>query len=131
MGSSSQTPISVRVVQALFFLNAAIWLLFGVSSLVRLSNGNPDRAITGWIVAILMFGNAGAMLWSGVGIGKQQKRFYYLAVVVLTVNIILTVTDEFGIPDFITLMIDIVLFGLLIATRKRYSHPSDGVSQPR
>ena len=125
MERSSKALDSVRVAQALFFLNAVIWLVLGVVSLVRMTNGNPDHTITAWIVAILMFGNAGAMLWSGVGIGKQQKRFYYLAVAVLIVNIILTVTDQFGILDLITLVIDLALFGLLIATRKRYSNPPD------
>jgi len=122
MRSLSRAPTAVIAAQALFFLNAAIWLLFGVFSLVRMATRNPDQAMTVWIVAILMFGNAGAMLWAGVGLGKQQKRFYYLAILVLAVNILLTVTDQFGIFDFITLMMDAVLLGLLIATRKRYSH---------
>jgi lysylphosphatidylglycerol synthetase-like protein (DUF2156 family) len=116
--SSIRNP--VRVAQALFFLNAAIWCLFGVSSLVRMTGDHPDRTVTAWMVAMLMFGNAGAMLWSGVGIGKRQKRFYYLAVAVLIVNIVLTVTDEFGILDMVTLVIDVLLLGLLIVNRKRY-----------
>lgn len=120
MSSLSKALNPVRVAQALFFLNAAIWLLLGVSSLIRMTGDNPDRAVTAWIVASLMFGNVGAMLWSGVGIGKRQKRFYYLAVVVLIVNIVLTVTDEFGVLDFVTLVIDLLLLGLLIANRKRY-----------
>ena len=129
MESSSKAPNSVMVAQALFFLNAAIWSLFGVASLVRIANRNPDHAITVWIIAMLMFGNAGAMLWAGVGIGKQQKRFFYLAVAVLAINIILTVTDQFGLLDLITLIFDLVLLGLLIATRKRYSHPPETMSQ--
>ena len=36
------------------------------------------------------------------------------------VNLVLTVTDEFGLLDFITLVIDAVLFGILIVTRARY-----------
>ena len=126
MERSSKALDSVRVAQALFFLNAVIWLVLGVVSLVRMTNGNPDHAITAWIVSILMFGNAGAMLWSGVGIGRQQKWFYYLAIAVLIVNIVLTVTDQFGALDLITLVIDLALFGLLIATRRRYLNPSDG-----
>ncbi|MCX6029164.1 MAG: hypothetical protein NT169_07650 [Chloroflexi bacterium] len=120
MESPSQTPYIVRAAQAVFFLNAAIWLQFGVLSLIRMAGGSPDRAITAGIVAILMFGNVAAMLLCGVGLGKQQKRFYYLAVAVLVVNILLTVTDQFGVLDFITLVIDVGLLALLIATRSRY-----------
>jgi hypothetical protein len=60
MVSSPKVLNSVKVAQALFFLNAAIWLSFGVLSLVRMAGRNPDQAITGWIVAIFMFGNVGA-----------------------------------------------------------------------
>jgi hypothetical protein len=76
-----------------------------------------------------MSGNAAAMLGSGFRLGKQQKRFYYFALAALVVNTILTLTDEYGIFDFITLIIDAGLWGLLIADRKRYSHPSSRVVQ--
>lgn len=114
---------SVRAAQVLFFLNAAIWLAFGVWSLVRLGRGSAHQTLTLWIVAILMFGNVGAMLLSGVGLGSRQRRFFWLAVAVLAVNIVLTVTDEFGIFDALTLALDLALLGLLVAGRKQYAAP--------
>ncbi|MCJ7530451.1 MAG: hypothetical protein MUO64_05400 [Anaerolineales bacterium] len=68
-----------------------------------------------------MFANACVMFWIGRDIRKQNKQFYYLAIVVLTITIVLTVIDEFGIFDFITLIIHLGLLGLLITTRTRYS----------
>lgn len=68
----------VKVARALFLMNAAIWILFGVSSLTRTGNSIANHASAVWIISILMFGNALVMLWTGVGIGKQGKRFYYL-----------------------------------------------------
>jgi lysylphosphatidylglycerol synthetase-like protein (DUF2156 family) len=109
----------------LFFLNAVIWLLFGVYTLANMAGRYPGQSMTVWIVGILMLGNCAAMLLCGVGLGKHQKRFFYLALVVLAVNIVLTVTDEFGIFDLITLLIDLALLGLLIATRNEHFHPSD------
>jgi len=73
-----------------------------------------------WVLAGLMAGNAGAMLLIGWGLAKQKKGFFYLAVVVLAANIVLTVTDEFGLFDLMVLLIDLVLLVLLIATRTRY-----------
>jgi lysylphosphatidylglycerol synthetase-like protein (DUF2156 family) len=99
----------------LFLLNAVIWVLLAVATLLRSANG------LGWGIAILMLANAGVMLWASRGIGRQQKRFYYLALAVLAVNIVLTVTDQFGALDLITLVMDVVLFALLIATRGEYS----------
>ena len=123
VGTSSGTPYSVRVAQALFFTNAAIWLVFGGVSLVRMGSSGPDFLITAFIVAVLMFGNVGAMLVSGVGIGTRRMLFYCLAIVVLVINVLLTFTDQVGAFDIITVVIDLVALGLLIATRKLYSRP--------
>ena len=123
MAGSPQVPKSVRAAQALFYLNTATWVILGVWSLLRIANGSPVGPITAAIIAILMFGNAAAMLLCSFGLGKQQARYFTLALVVLIVNIVLTVTDEFGLWDFITLVLDIVLLVLLVVTRKRYFHP--------
>jgi hypothetical protein len=61
------------------------------------------------------------MIGLGFAIGKGKKRLFYLAIAVLVINIILTVIDEFGIFDFATLLIDVVLLALLIVTRSRYN----------
>lgn len=100
----------------LFYISAATWGVLGEISLVRLTNGSPVSLCTAGIIAILMFGDAAAMLISGLGLGKLQKRFFYLALAVLIVTIILTVTDEFGIWDLITLLLDGILLGLLMVT---------------
>jgi hypothetical protein len=108
-------PAPVRAAQALFLLMAAVWFVFGVWTLVR--GGGVTMA---WILSVLMFGNAAALLGVGWGLGKQQRRFFYLGLALLAVNIVLTVTDEFGPLDLATLLIDVALLCLLIATRARY-----------
>jgi len=120
MANSSKVPRSVSAAQALFFLLAAIWLLIGILSLVRMANGATDQTITMWVVAVLVAANAGAMLIAGLGLRSRHKVFYYFALVLLVANIVLTVTDQFGLLDLVTLLMDAGLFALLIATRKRY-----------
>jgi hypothetical protein len=110
---------AMRWAQGLFFLNAAIWLAFGVVSVVRIG-GNAGQGVTALVVAILMFGNAGAMALSGVFLGKRRILFYLFALAVLAVNVLLTFTDQFGAFDLITLIIDLVLLGILIVARKRF-----------
>ena len=39
---------------------------------------------------------------------------YYGALIVLAINIILTITDQFGVYDFIILVLNIYLFWLLV-----------------
>jgi len=122
--SPSEIPVKLRAAQALFFLNAAIWLVFGFVTVGRMAGRDPAQAMTTWVVAILMVGNAGAMLISGWGLGRHRKWFYYLAIAVLVVNIILTLTDQFGPLDLATLIIDLVAFGLLMASWHHYlGHP--------
>lgn len=112
-------PNPIRAAQVLFFINAAIWLLFGVISLTRMASSS-DQVIAALAVSILMLGNVGAMLIAGIGIGRQNRSLYYFGILVLLINIILTITDEFGVFDLITLMLDVFLLGLLIATRSHY-----------
>jgi FtsH-binding integral membrane protein len=121
MTISSRTPDTVRVAQLLFIVNAEIWLLIGIMSLVRITKYNPENPVTAMTIALLMFGNVAAMLLSSIGLGKLQKRSLYFALSVLTINMILSVMDQFGVFDFITLVLDMILFVLLIAARQRYT----------
>jgi hypothetical protein len=120
MGTSSKAPTSVKAAQALFFANTVIWLLLGITSLGRLAGSSTGQSTAMLMVALLMFGNAGAMLVAGAGIGKQRRPFYTFGLAVLVINIILTFTDQIGVLDFISLVIDVVLLGLLIVTRARF-----------
>jgi len=111
----------VKITQALFYINVVIWLAFGVITAAwMVNNQDPDQTVVAAIVTIFMFGNAAAMLISGLGLGTRSKWLYFLAVAVIVVNIILTFTDQFGWPDFLTLVIDVVIFVLLIVIRRRY-----------
>ncbi|MCO6450055.1 MAG: hypothetical protein J5I90_04630 [Caldilineales bacterium] len=112
-------PTIVRASQVLFYANAVVWLALGAISLWRLS-ASPAQSLTFLIVALLMFGNVAAMLLAGWGLGKLRRRYFYLAIFVLVINIILTFTDEFGLLDFLTLMLDLTLLGMLIYSRRLY-----------
>ena len=110
---------AIRWAQGLFFLNAAIWLVFGIVSLVRLG-GSEGGAVTALVVAILMFGNAGALALSGALLARRRLIFYLFALAVLAVNIVLTFTDQVGALDWITFAVDLLLAGILIVARKQF-----------
>jgi hypothetical protein len=116
----------LRAAQALFLLNAAIWLVFGLVSIYRIISRNPDQTLTALIIAIFMFGNAAAMLLSGVLIARPTRLGYYFALAVLAVNILLTFTDEFGAFDLITLLIDLILIALLVVLGRRMRRSTGG-----
>lgn len=108
-------PSLIAVARLLFLLNAIVWFIFGVWSMAKISAMNYA-----WVLALLMFTNAAVMLWLGWGIKKQHKGYYFLAIAVVAVNVILTMTDEFGLLDFFVLVIDLVLFAILIVTKAYY-----------
>jgi hypothetical protein len=116
--------ISRKIAQVLFILNAGIWGILGFVSLLRIPQSFPNMGLTGWIIAILMFGNAAAMLWSGIILGKHKKWLDVLALIILLVNIVLTFTDEFGALDLITLVIDLELLIFMLISWKSNSPPS-------
>ncbi len=114
---------AMRWAQGLFFLNGGIWLVLAVVSLIRFG-GNGVQAVTALAVAILMFGNAGAMAVSGALLGRRRLLIYLFALAVLMVNIVLTFTDQVGPLDWITFAIDLVLLSTLLVARKRFLRPT-------
>lgn len=107
------------IAQALFFLNTFIWLGLAAYVLYDMTVINNNR-LSAVLVGIFMLGNAAMMLVNGILLGKRQTWAYYFAVFVLTVNIILTFTDQFGFWDLLTLIVDLILFVILLSIRKPY-----------
>ena len=120
MQSSNSGQALIKAAQALFYLNAMIWFAFGLATLIRIGNGNNAHRLAALILTLFMLGNVAAMLVSGWGLGTRSKWLYLLAIAVILVNIILTFTDQFGLFDFLTLVVDVVILVLLIAIRGGY-----------
>jgi hypothetical protein len=119
----TELPDSVKAARLLFFLNAGIWLLFGIMNLASIASNSGQR-IASLVISFMLLGNAGALLAAGVGTGRRKRWFFYFGIAVLFVNILLTITDEFGVFEFITFALDVFLLGLLIGARAHYL-PSD------
>lgn len=114
-------PKVVNTARWLFVLLGIIWLVFGVwsiSCIMTESSGQPDALF--WVVAILMFVNALLAIWIGWGIGRGNNLYYYFGLLILAGNIFLTFTDEFGLFDLLTLIINIALLLMLIAARSKF-----------
>jgi hypothetical protein len=115
-------PNSDKLIQLgkwLFRLNAAVWLTFGIWSVVQIGNGGVGSPATLWVVAILMLGNVVAFLWCSWAIQKQPSWYRLTIIAILAVNIILTFTDQFGIFDFLTLLLDLILLAIMLILNQR------------
>jgi len=100
----------------MFFVNALVWLMFGVGSLVRAFEGVSTLR---WIITIMMIANAAVMFWFGVVIVNGQKRIFFLAFLYIALNVVLSITDQFGWVDTLILSLNLILLGLLFVTRQR------------
>jgi hypothetical protein len=120
-GGIGKFPQIVMAARWLFILMGVVWLAFGVWSIMRIgevSSNVPIEVL--WIVAILMFVNAFLLFWVGWGIARGNSVYYYFGILLLAGNIFLTFTDEFGLFDILTLIIDVILLVLLIAGRSKF-----------
>ena len=109
----------VNAARELFFFNAAIWFLLAFASLFRM---NAATLSPMWVIliAILMFANAILMAIAGFGVASRRRFFLYLGVALLAANILLTFTDQVGLFDLITLLIDLVLLAILFIARDQF-----------
>ena len=105
-----------NLTRLLFFVNAAVWLTFGALSVFQfLDDGSRTRLV----YAVLMIANAVVMLWFGGIIITRRNWIFFLAILYVAVNVVLSITDQFGWIDALILLLNLVILGLLFITRQR------------
>jgi hypothetical protein len=114
----------VNLARYLFIVAASLLLIFGIGTLLRI-NPNPDHKVMYLVSAILFLGDAALMFICGLFVDKQ-KRVYWFAIGFLSLNIVLTITDQFGVIDFLFLWFNLIILGILILARKSFlSHETN------
>jgi hypothetical protein len=111
-----QIPTLLKLTRGGFFVNALVWLLFGAMSLFL---AVKVGTLTRWVYSLLMFANAAVMVWLGTQIVSGRKGIIFLAIVYMAINVLLTITDQFGMVDALILLLNLSLLGLLFVTRQR------------
>lgn len=111
---------TMRVTQFLLGLEGLIWAGFGIISLQNMTEKYPDQTSLYGLIALMMFGNALAMLLSAWLIVKRKRIFYLFSLVILLVNLLLTFTDQVGTFDLATLILDLIICGILISRRTTF-----------
>jgi hypothetical protein len=113
----NQISTLLKWTRILFFVNAVAWLVLGMLSLSfrALDNGNPAR----WVITVLILINGLVMIWFGFMIVNGGSLVFTLAIIYITVNVVLSITDQFGWVDALILFINLCLLGTLFVTRYR------------
>ena len=68
---------------------------------------------------IVTYRIAGFMFGFGFLILKGQPWAFILAILYVTINVVLSITDQFGWLDFLIMLLNLVLLGLLFVTRQK------------
>ena len=103
-----------RLARALLLLNALTWLGLGIAHLLRSTGPN-------WVLALLLFANAAAFFSAAYLLQPKRSWAFYFTQIILLANILLSVTDQFGWIDALTMMLHLIIFGLLFFTRHLYT----------
>ena len=77
-------------------------------------------SIFAWVVVGLMFANALMLLWVAWGLGRGSRPLYWLGLAQVAVNLLLSVTDQVGVWDWIVLLLNAVTLALLFAQRRHF-----------
>ncbi|MAT42291.1 MAG: hypothetical protein CL609_08125 [Anaerolineaceae bacterium] len=112
----------VKISAFLFVLIGLIWFVFSVITLTRASVSSILPTWLIWLLSAMMVGNGLLLIVVSWGIRHQKRRFYWFGLILLFLNILLTFTDQFGLFDLVTLLLDVGLFIVLIFTKKHYSN---------
>ncbi|MBI5953607.1 MAG: hypothetical protein HY865_18285 [Chloroflexi bacterium] len=106
-------------VQYLFFFTAVVLMALGVGSMFRVGV-RADMDFIRMFYAILMLGDALAMLACGLFIKARKPAIFWAAVTLLSLNIVLTIFDQFGLVDLLFVLLNLLMLGLLIALRREF-----------
>jgi Na+/melibiose symporter-like transporter len=112
----SRTKVIVR---ALFFVNAILWLAYTIYVYFDMAVVNQNETAAD-IAAFSVFVTAVLMFASGWALGNQQKQSFYLALIVVILNIVLTLLNLTDIIFVIAFFLDIAILWMLMNIRNGY-----------
>ena len=112
-------PLKILMARIFFFLNALLWLGYGVYIYYDMAvlNNNTNSAD---VVTLFTFANAGLLLFSGIKFGNPQKWIYYFALAVAVFNTILTLWNILDLYFLVSFLIDLLTLWAIFPLRKKY-----------
>lgn len=106
--------VLAKLVRSLFYVSAALWVGLSLWSVARIEPWVGAQAVVRMVIAVLMLGNAALLAWFGWMVSRQPPRFLRLALLYVFLNLVLSITDEFGWFDFFSLVYNLVLLALCV-----------------
>mgnify|MGYP007066288859 CR=1 FL=1 len=109
----------MKIIQTLLYLKSLIWFIFSIYTWVEYS-GSHVKSGSMVTLIILLFLNAILFAVFSFLIERKKRWLFYLIVLFVVANIVLTVIDQVGVFDVLVLVIDFALLNLIILKRKEF-----------
>ena len=107
------------LVRILFFINAALWLGYVVYIYYDMAVVNKNLTSAD-IVSLFVFANSVMMFVSGWQLAKNESWAYYLAMVVIGINLLLTLLNILDLFFLGIFLLNLFILLSLIPIRKHY-----------
>lgn len=115
---------SVNAAHSLIILNALFWFIFFVISALGLLPGVLSTSPLRWVMAVLSLGTSLVLGILVTFLVRQKKWAYSLALILLGLIGILSITDEVGALDIFTSLISLGAILLLLKDHAWYQNSS-------
>ena len=119
MQAKMMRPAVVTATAVLFIVAALFWILMAAATVIT-EDTHVVPQVPAWILMVFMLANALVLLALARGLWAQKRLYWAVAVVYLGFNIVLTITDQFGLIDLVYLVVIALLLAFLVGTRKNY-----------
>jgi hypothetical protein len=119
------SPTSVRVALLLLALDALLWFAFGVVAAWGGIASINHPSIVRWVMAGLACASAAALAGLTILLGRRSRVAFFLTVILLAIIAILSITDQIGLVDLVSLAVSVVPLALLLKDRAWYLRRTD------
>lgn len=108
-----------QIARYLVLLASAILTYFGLGTLINLGS-HPE--MIGWFAAYALFAfiQSAILLFCYFRLKQRSKKIFWLAVIILGMNVILTIFDQIGVIEIIYMLINLAALIILYSSRKDY-----------
>jgi hypothetical protein len=118
-------PTTVRAALLLLALDALLWFVFGVVVATGGIASIASMPAARWVMAALAWASAVALAGLAILLSKRLRPAFYLAVVLLTLIAVLSIADQIGILDLVSLAVSVIPLVLLLKDRGWYLRRTD------
>ena len=112
--------LSLRWLQAAFALAALFWAVLALVGIItgqRFAGGLTSARVA---VSSLMLANALLLAFLSRALGRQTRRIFVFGLLLVAASAVLSVTDEVGAFDILSLAVNILLLLLLFLARAQF-----------